>query len=520
MLVTQVKPTVESLLTLLRQLPQLSAPQPADKEELLQTFDIHLQRLNEYIRKLEYKIQTLQRAHDKWENAYNRMTPTQQTQAQPEYEAVTQDPQGLVQALNQAMDKLAEAQTAVAATQNSIEALTDTRASAQENSDASQLGNMIDRITLSKQTINLPKLQLLEFDGNIIEWPRFWTAFARAVDIQPLDNADKLTYLLAILRGKAKELVAGFTVRAENYIPVVKILQETFNQPEVIKSQLRKKLREIPPIRKHTELWPTILTIEQVLQQLEALGETTNQPFTTAIIEDKLPFWLLDEIYKAKNEDPGWDVHALRKFLRNTALRRDQVAKAVATIQTPQRARKPFNKKVGRQEEGQKPTSAFNCSIKDCAAKGSPRGEGANGERKPEGKKPPKNCAFCGGEHYHNQCNKYTSIEQRRERVREAKLCYKCLKTGHMAGECKTNIKPCYFCQKTYHGAICEKRVQTKGKKGIEANAAVTVSEVQEAGRNNLTELVSVAHTVDDKIKNDVLLMCREVQIEMEKTPI
>ena len=92
MLVAQTKPSVNSLLTLLPQLPQLPTPQPVEKEQLLQTLDIHLQRLNEYIRKLEYKIQTLQRAHDKWENAYNRMTPTQQIQAQTEYEAVTQDP--------------------------------------------------------------------------------------------------------------------------------------------------------------------------------------------------------------------------------------------------------------------------------------------------------------------------------------------------------------------------------------------------------------------------------------------
>ena len=72
---------------------------------------------------------------------------------------------------------------------------------------------------------------------------------------------------------------------------------------------------------------------------------------------------------------------------------------------------------------------------------------------------------------------------------------------------------------KTHHGAICEKRVQTKGKKETEANAAITVSEIQEAGRNNLTELVSAAHIVDDKTKEEVLLMCMEVHIEIGEDP-
>lgn len=63
-----------------------------------------------------------------------------------------------------------------------------------------------------------------------------------------LDDADKLTYLQNLLRGKF-ELVAGYSAAASNYKIVMRILQQRYEGNEKLKWTLSKQLREVPHVR-------------------------------------------------------------------------------------------------------------------------------------------------------------------------------------------------------------------------------------------------------------------------------
>ena len=66
-------------------------------------------------------------------------------------------------------------------------------------------------------------------------------------------------------------------------------------------------------------------------------------------------------------------------------------------------------------------------------------------------------CVFCGNSHSSKYCDVYSTLDQRHNRVKEARLCFICLKTGHFSGNCK--LKPeCRFCSSTtHHTFLCAK---------------------------------------------------------------
>ncbi|VDN44846.1 unnamed protein product [Gongylonema pulchrum] len=72
-------------------------------------------------------------------------------------------------------------------------------------------------------------------------------------------------------------------------------------------------------------------------------------------------------------------------------------------------------------------------------------------------------CAFCSADHWSDKCLKFTTLEQRRNRAREVKACYKCLRRGHIAKDCREQ-RGCYRCKRPHHVAFCRQFLQRKEK--------------------------------------------------------
>ena len=66
----------------------------------------------------------------------------------------------------------------------------------------------------------------------------------------------------------------------------------------------------------------------------------------------------------------------------------------------------------------------------------------------------PNNCAFCNQEHMSKLCTKYIKIQDRNSRIKELKLCNRCLRSGHFGRSCN---RYCGFCKDLHHISICYK---------------------------------------------------------------
>ena len=90
--------------------------------------------------------------------------------------------------------------------------------------------------------VNLPKLQLPIFDGDIQQWQEFWDIFKSSVHEQNLTKVSKFSYLKAVLKGAAASAVSGISVNNDNYDTAIALLQEKFGRKEIIIQSLYSKL--------------------------------------------------------------------------------------------------------------------------------------------------------------------------------------------------------------------------------------------------------------------------------------
>ena len=76
--------------------------------------------------------------------------------------------------------------------------------------------------------VNLPKIQLPCFDGNIQQRTEFWEMFTTSVDQQNLSKVSKFTYLKGVLRGAAAAAISGIAIINDNYDLAVTLSKERF----------------------------------------------------------------------------------------------------------------------------------------------------------------------------------------------------------------------------------------------------------------------------------------------------
>ena len=84
--------------------------------------------------------------------------------------------------------------------------------------------------------IQLPRIEVPTFDGNILNWRVFWEQFESSIHNKPhLTDSDKLTYLRDALKDSpAKNTIIGLTQTAESYSEAIRCLQERYDRPRVV----------------------------------------------------------------------------------------------------------------------------------------------------------------------------------------------------------------------------------------------------------------------------------------------
>lgn len=73
----------------------------------------------------------------------------------------------------------------------------------------------------------LPKLYLLKFSGEIIQFQTFWESFTSAVHLNlDLSVIDKFDYLKGLLEGPAASAIQGLTLSETNYTAALELLKD------------------------------------------------------------------------------------------------------------------------------------------------------------------------------------------------------------------------------------------------------------------------------------------------------
>ena len=85
----------------------------------------------------------------------------------------------------------------------------------------------------------LPKLEIAEFDGSYMDWPRFWGQFEEIGDKTNIPSTSKLAYLCGLLCKQVRKDIEALPFTAEGYNRAKSILKSTYGkESEVIKAEI------------------------------------------------------------------------------------------------------------------------------------------------------------------------------------------------------------------------------------------------------------------------------------------
>lgn len=289
--------------------------------------------------------------------------------------------------------------------------------------------------------VKLPTLEVKRFSGKIHEWQEFWDAFSSAIHKNDeLSAVDKFSYLRGLLVEPAKSAIAGFSLTDANYSAAVELLERRFGKKTAIqRAHINKMLNVMPVVdaKDIGRLRSLFDTVESHYRGLRALGvdESSYAAIVVPVILQKLPENIRLTITRG-NDYLEWTVEEmLEHLLKEVELREEQTL--TPEVQIPSEEKKHGDRR--------RTASALLTNKED------------------------NTCAFCRGDHKHEDCRRITSMAERKAIIRKYGRCFNCLRKGHRARECTRKVK-CEKCEGDHHPSMCE--IENKKERLVNNNSS------------------------------------------------
>uniref|UniRef100_A0A914LR93 CCHC-type domain-containing protein n=1 Tax=Meloidogyne incognita TaxID=6306 RepID=A0A914LR93_MELIC len=303
---------------------------------------------------------------------------------------------------------------------------------------------------IGSSLIHLPKTQLPTFSGDCVAFLSFWNTFKAGVHDLPISDSIKFTYLKQCLSGSPLTLISSLPVTDESYQSALELLRKNYDNPNEVARSLHNLLRKLPHVRAGenfcTDLRLLLDKIEGICVQMSQRNQSFNTTSFQMEIEERLPRFVLDEIFKAKDNDPEWDSLKLKEHLHHILKRKEQIESlTLSSHNTPKQIRTSQLQTPSSQNNKPPPILSFHT-----------QGENQNkNNTRGNNKKPKWPCLFCENpSHFSANCETYLSINQRKDKLRALKRCFSCLRPNHLANQC-TKPSLCSNCQGKHPRALC-----------------------------------------------------------------
>ena len=287
-----------------------------------------------------------------------------------------------------------------------------------------------------KSSVDCPKLELLKFNGNPMAYHRFMMTFAATIESAVPDNR-RLLYLLQYCEGKAKELIehCALLEPSEGYEKAKEILYENYGRRSVIARAYIKKLVKGPVIRSDGSN-----ALIKLAQELEECNTTlrfmkyysdVNNFDNIAKIVGRLSFsmqsrWLrFAASLEKQDREPSFE--DLVGFVKNES----EIAKSSYSGVLFKTGKKPGIK-----------ISTHATNVTEAKGKLDSRWNNPRSSM-PTRKQMEVKCGLCSSNHFLWSCPKFRTMNQesKYKYIRDQRLCFNCLKGGHVQRDCQSQRK-------------------------------------------------------------------------------
>ena len=277
----------------------------------------------------------------------------------------------------------------------------------------------------SNDHVRLPKLNLNKFDGDATKWQSFWDLFEQRIhNERSLSGAEKLSYLIGLLEKNALKTVEGFQITDSNYLEAIDILKEQYGQRGAIINRHLDILFDLKFEHSNAEgLENFRSTYENHLRGLKAMNLNIDDSgwIFAALLMRKLPNYVKENIKREHNKDE-WTLDEFRKLITK------EINLGISKPRTN------YNTQSSRTSHPPPTVGSF----------------GITKDNTPH-------CQFCEESHFSNDCKKFKTTQERKERAKNLNLCFNCLRNNHKISDCQSK-KKCRTCCQTHHTSLCDKK--------------------------------------------------------------
>ena len=172
----------------------------------------------------------------------------------------------------------------------------------------------VAQLLASTKKDHLPEWKLSEYNGDPIHWHEWFGQFKSAIDLAPLTDDVKLTYLKTLVTGKAKVALAEFAYCVAMYKDAQRALERKFDQPQAVVTAYLDKLASVPPVKMHNSesiisYTATVSSLIGVFRSLNYVQDLSSASLLGQAVQ-KLP----------PNMKEAWSMHTVKRSLERPTL--------------------------------------------------------------------------------------------------------------------------------------------------------------------------------------------------------
>ena len=285
--------------------------------------------------------------------------------------------------------------------------------------------------------ISLPKLQLINFGGDLLEWPSFHDLFYNSVHIQDsISDIHKFMHLKSCLVGEARSLIASFRISGSSYKVAWELLVKRYNDPNRLAYAYLEALFDLPIIPRDAKrlrsLSASITEYTGGLIALEHSVDSWNYPLVF-LFRRKLTPPLRErwEEYALKKLEPS--VNDFLRFLDDEV----RILESATPLSANNKGQMNTQNKKGTSNKSGITTLVAGTSVAD------------------------KSVCPCNKTHELSQCARFSKmpVKARLNFVKSRRLCLSCFSKDHFVPQCTTN-RSCSTCEGKHADLLCFKNIE------------------------------------------------------------
>lgn len=270
--------------------------------------------------------------------------------------------------------------------------------------------------------LKLPRISLPKFSGNYLEWENFRNTFeSLLIHNGVLTNIRKFHYLKSSVTGDAALLIANLKISDANYESAWQLLLDEYDDKQALIHAHIHSFMSFPPMKSEnvSELKKLRDTLSASLAALTNLGSPVDQ-------WDDILIYIVSQKFSPRTRNE-WN---LKRSIWSSDLPSWKDLHEFMTLRIR-----------GLTDHSDLSTNSANS--RNCKAKSSVNNVSV------------VKCLNCDGNHNLSKCEDFLSkpVAQRNAIVRQKKICFNCLRSGHFTLKCKTSAR-CKHCGRAHHSTL------------------------------------------------------------------